>query len=81
MSEWISVKDMLPELKDNGDVYIHSDFVLCANIPADNHMAAPEIWIFFLEQEEGEKPRWAYIGENNPGEITHWMPLPSPPKE
>ena len=69
--KWISVKDALPE---------ESAFVLCLlsgrykNVSYENAYVigtyyADDGWI--LE----EAPRW----ENPP--VTHWMPLPEPPKE
>jgi len=81
MSEWISVKDKLPELIKDEFGFATSDFVLCANIRARNHMAAPEIWIFYLYQYKEPTPEWKFIGENNPGEVTHWMTLPKPPEK
>jgi hypothetical protein len=84
MQEWIKCSDRLPEIKENG----RSNFVLCYNITANNHMAAPSIWIFRLrdwgenwQQWSSKRFEWSFIGENNPGEITHWMPLPLAPKE
>ena len=37
--------------------------------------------IFYLEQSGEKHPEWTFIGENYPGVVTHWMPLPEPPKE
>lgn len=79
--EWISVKDRLPELKlTSYPDCLESEYVLCYNIPACGHMAAPQIYIFFLYKYKDEEPNWMHIGENYPGIITHWMPLPEPPK-
>src|SRR5215510_3278011 len=64
--QWISVEDRLPELIEVCSGVFESDFVLCANIPGSNHMAAPEIWIFYLYKSKNQKAEWEYIGENNP---------------
>ena len=72
--EWISVEDSLPEIKEHHV----SDTVLvwCAN----------EGFMSFTELEENsfgglifgiERPR-PYDDERP--EVTHWMPLPEPPK-
>lgn len=76
-NEWISVKDRLPEIKPCNE----SDFVLCYQKPDYGMMAAPEIWIFYLcKYDHMKSAQWRFIGENNPGKITHWMPLPEPPQ-
>ena len=69
MAEWISVKDRLPE---------SPRFVL----------------VFVRHPPKGEFPAWScmmtdmYLGngwlenaDSEAHEITHWMPLPEPPKE
>lgn len=63
--EWISVKDRLPEEKRNK----FSDKVLTIN---EHQSIAVRIYDY------------EYVGFNNPehtGHITHWMPLPNPPKK
>ena len=74
MSEWISVKDRLPKRDAN---------VMCIT---------PTRWIH-IGRYQGDKfenaiffRRWGYdkkIGAERyiPTEVTHWMPLPEPPKE
>lgn len=61
MSEWISVKDKLPEEDDLYNVYCK-----------DGSMA----YAWFV------KDRW-FIDccECGDGYVTHWMPLPEPPRE
>lgn len=70
--EWVSIKERLPELIDRG---IHrnrsSDDVLVFN----GRISVGCRWIcgkyeYFLSNEESDRDN-----------VTHWMPLPKPPKE
>ncbi len=80
--KWISVKDRLPELKSEYDgKWLESDFVLAYHESLDTHMAAPTPWILYMYKASGQEPKWSFIGENCPGEVTHWMILPEPPKD
>ena len=71
MSEWISVKDRLPEI---GVEVLICD-VSCSNGYRD---------IWSLERDEvyddigwnDKNGDWYYLDD-----VTHWMPLPKPPKE
>ena len=68
VQEWISVKDRLPEYSNDGfadAVLVTDGFV--------QHMAyfVGEEWRF-AESGEIKEPMWY--------RITHWMPLPQPPK-
>ena len=74
--EWISVKERLPELP--GSAWC-SRIVICCD---ENGYVLPLYW------ERGiirGKPveRWKYVWDRiyNGRDITHWMPLPEPPKE
>jgi len=65
MSEWISVKDRLPEEE--------GEFLCCSNIITDEEHIWIEICYFYKSNE------WIhYAGED--AFPTHWMPLPEPPK-
>lgn len=57
MSEWISVKDRMPELRKN---------ILCISL------RSKEAFVNSIERDG----YWFYDN----GFITHWMPLPEPPK-
>lgn len=69
MNEWISVKERLPSIRDDGiaECYLISDGNLI-------HMAyyVTGEWRFC---ESGQ------ITEPMFYEVTHWMPLPKPPEE
>lgn len=71
MAEWISVKDRLPELIPSKGTRAYSDAVL---VWTSGRKAMVAIWdgIDFL----CAMSFWEAWGE----EITHWMPLPKPPK-
>ena len=69
MPRWISVEEKLPEA--------HADGSVDAELVTDGefiHMAyyAHGQWIF-CESGEMKEPMW--------NTVTHWMPLPEPPKE
>lgn len=73
MSEWISVKDRLPEIthivRDNGDGY--SDDVLMLFTDGTIEVIEFELRDGVVETGHG----------NSLDIVTHWMPLPEPPKE
>jgi len=66
MAEWISVKDGLPE--DQRSV-----------LTVNGH---GEIRIMGLWRKRGDEWTWVHNGHMmHYNDITHWMPLPEPPKE
>ena len=72
MSEWISVKDRLPE--DFGEVLVIVSGKPHENITLDGAYEIAEYdpvegWILEMW------PEWCS------GVVTHWMPLPEPPEE
>jgi len=64
--DWISVKEMLPEKVTKVLVYYH-----------DEYMDVMEYW---YDNDDG-KPE--FYGPPSPPIdcVTHWMPLPKPPKD
>ena len=58
MSEWISVKERVPEEKTRVLVYVPRSYT-----EIDTDRILDRRWV-----------RWN-------GHVTHWMPLPEPPKE
>lgn len=75
--EWISVNDRMP--KENGR-YIVADEITAPEELGGNHTE-----IRIMRFHEGKwhtpfrSPEW--INEAIKDNITHWMPLPEPPKE
>ena len=80
VQEWISVKDRLPDPYEK--VLVRLD-----------HWAGVDTYLAFYDTERGWCDFGGYFddGTNNDGEpltyetagvnVTHWMPLPEPPKE
>ena len=79
---WISVKDRLPERKE----YLHesnvirgsSEYVL-VYISATFPYKRMFVTIGRYSYDE-MYPRWV-VRSSHDGDVTHWMPLPEPPKE
>ena len=65
-SEWISVEERLPE--ENGR------YLVCVNV---SHLAFTNLTIIAV-MEYGKKHGFYLYSEDEP--VTHWMPLPEPPK-
>ena len=68
-SRWISVKDRLPT--DPRFVLVH------VKHPAQSHY--PEWSCIMTDMWLGD--RWVENADEEVHEVTHWMPLPEPPKE
>lgn len=70
--EWISVYDMLPENDRNSSIYclVFDTYNGIVVRPYNEHH---QCW----DQEDGDDYYTDAVG----GKITHWMPLPNPPKE
>ena len=67
MGEWISVKDRLPE-----------DCKKILVVNGRGYISISSLW-----RKDGSK--WTWVDSaghfNHVNDITHWMPLPEPPKE
>ena len=78
MSEWISVKERLPEIDMESAVYER-----CVNVIAATRMGRV-IYVSYISNgyaktQKGREPRFEWMGKICPFDITHWMPLPEPP--
>ncbi len=68
--EWISVEDRLP--KKTEDVLVVANDIVSQFQEVLNCCICPEY----------ENVMWEFLnGEDFPCIVTHWMPLPEPPKE
>lgn len=79
-SKWISVKERLPEIVKTThawkNVYRRSDRVLCACLQKDGKRMVKEGYMEFFN--DYPEPSWRIPGTIHA--VTHWMPLPEPPK-
>lgn len=66
MAEWISVKDRLPE--DEKQVLVYDRIHKTCTIGNYKKTEENDYWVAY----QGESSIWY--------NITHWMPLPEPPK-
>jgi hypothetical protein len=74
---WISVKDRLPEydktvLVVNEDGYMHTAVRIKGSIARIDEWQI-KFGVYFIDNDVWE--------EDEQGKITHWQPLPEPPKE
>jgi len=68
MNEWISVEDKMPDVDEPVLIYYEGLYVGCASHwKAKSHF----YWNFNCDCYSGSGPQC----------VTHWMPLPKPPKE
>ena len=78
--EWISVKDRLPETKENP---LTMDFqeVICF-CDFGGRPKRTDVRTYGFGQRSWEKePHFLHGQQIMDGVVTHWMPLPEPPKE
>lgn len=81
MSEWISVKESLPnfiidvkETVANGyKMPAHSISDRCL-VVVNNHVTESKL----LLRADMQKPIWTMLDTD---QVTHWMPLPAPPEQ
>ena len=65
--EWISVKDKMPRI--NEVVLVYDKFI-------------EDVSIGYISEFLGYRVVWIIdYGQSVSDEVTHWMPLPEPPKE
>ena len=69
VQEWISVKDRLPE---------EGDYVLCV-LKGFNYGGKIQVCKFCPADKFKDKPYFEHFRNGFPS-VTHWMPLPEPPK-
>ena len=77
--EWISVKDKLPQNDEDVLVYHSEDFYITVGFyNSDNVQSYIESngHRFYTKDGWETDIQWAQKGR-----VTHWMPLPLPPKE
>lgn len=77
---WISVKDRLPEYEEQVLLTAYGWSDTTVYIGQLKHMDAETSWLTGITSKESEWciEGWSYLKEPV---VTHWMPLPEPPKE
>ena len=74
VKEWISVKDRLPDNKEN-------DWVLAQVVEDNGFMHIPKVMEYRQQKNDWFEETYGWLSEHNGAFIvTHWMPLPQPPK-
>jgi hypothetical protein len=74
VSEWISVKDRLPEEKENWITRDWQKVICCCDFGGEPRRVDVRTYSY------GKGHFW-HGPQIMDGVVTHWMPLPEPPKE
>ena len=74
VQEWISVKDRLPDNKEY-------DWVLAQVVEDNGYMHIPRVMEYRQLKNDWFEETYGWLSEHNGVfTVTHWMPLPKPPK-
>ena len=74
VQEWISVKDRLPDNKEH-------DWVLAQVVENNGYMHIPKVMEYRQLRNDWFEETYGWLSEHNGlFTVTHWMPLPNPPK-
>ena len=74
VQEWISVKDRLPDNKEH-------DWVLAQVVEDNGFMHIPRVMEYRQLKNDWFEETYGWLSEHNGVfTVTHWMPLPKPPK-
>ena len=74
VQEWISVKDRLPDNKEH-------DWVLAQVVEDNGFMHIPTVMEYRQSRNDWFEETYGWLSEHNGAfTVTHWMPLPLPPK-
>lgn len=73
-TKWISVKDRLPDNKEY-------DWVLAQVVEDNGFMHIPRVMEYRQAKNDWFEETYGWLSEHNGlFSVTHWMPLPEPPK-
>ena len=74
VQEWISVTDRLPDNKEH-------DWVLAQVVEDNGFMHIPKVMEYRQQRNDWFEETYGWLSEHNGAfTVTHWMPLPEPPK-
>ena len=74
VQEWISVKDRLPDNEEH-------DWVLAQVVEDNGYMHIPKVMEYRQLRNDWFEETYGWLSEHNGlFSVTHWMPLPNPPK-
>ena len=74
VQEWISVDERLPDNKEH-------DWVLAQVIEDNGYMHIPKVMEYRKSKNDWLDDTYGWLSEHNGAfTVTHWMPLPEPPK-
>ena len=74
VQEWISVKERLPDNKEH-------DWVLAQVVEDNGFMHIPRVMEYRQAKNDWFEETYGWLSEHNGlFTVTHWMPLPNPPK-
>ena len=74
VQEWISVKDRLPDNKEH-------DWVLAQVVEDNGFMHIPTVMEYRQSKNDWFEETYGWLSEHNGAfTVTHWMPIPEPPK-
>ena len=75
VQEWISVKDRLPDNKEY-------DWVLAQVVEDNGYMHIPTVMEYRQSKNDWFEETYGWLSDHNGVfTVTHWMPLPQPPKK
>lgn len=78
--KWISVEDIMPDTRRNDDGCVCSK-VLVFREEKTVHMGYCVMQIVLVGEEPMVMAKWYDQSGHRWEDVTHWMPLPEPPKE
>lgn len=74
VQEWISVEDRLPDNKEH-------DWVLAQVVEDNGYMHIPKVMEYRQSKNDWFEDSYGWLSNHNGlFTVTHWMPLPQPPK-
>ena len=81
MSEWISVKDRLPEISMDPNAPYSKQRAHVIVATEHGHVKSMiYTWNVHAKRERDRQPRWEEVYNRLAGDyVTHWMPLPEHP--